>query len=86
MKLFHAERVNQTSVYPHEIFNLALRHFAHAVIIVKNHPGAETKSSRADVEVTKDIKKALAVINIALHDYLIIAGTSWVSFKSLCHR
>ena len=83
---FSRGTVNQTSVYPHEIFNLALRHFAHAVIIVKNHPSAETKSSRADVKVTKDIKKALVVIDIALHDYLIIAGTSWVSFKSLCHR
>ena len=77
--------VNQTSVYPREIVNLALRHFAHAVIIVHNHPGAETKPSRADIEVTKDIKKALAVMGIALHDHLIVAGTSCVSFKSLGH-
>ena len=65
--------------------NLALRHFAHAVIIVHNHVGAETKPSRADIEVTKDIKKALAVMGIALHDHLIVAGTSCVSFKSLGH-
>jgi DNA repair protein RadC len=77
--------VNQTSVYPREIVNLALRHFAHAVIIVHNHPGAETKPSRADIEDTKDIKKALAVMGIALHDHLIVAGTSCVSFKSLGH-
>ena len=49
--------VNQTSVYPREIVNLALRHFAHPVIIVHNHPGAETKPSRANIEVTKDIKR-----------------------------
>jgi DNA repair protein RadC len=49
--------VNQTSVYPREIINLALWHFAHAVIIVHNQPGAVTKPSRADIEVTKDIKK-----------------------------
>ena len=77
--------VNQTSVYPREIVNLALRHFAHAVIIVHNHPGEETKPSRADIEVTKDIKKVLAVMSIALHDHLIVAGTSSVSFKSLGH-
>ena len=77
--------VNQTSVYPREIVNLALRHFAHAVIIVHNHPGEETKPSRADIEVTKDVKKALAVMSIALHDHLIVAGTSSVSFKSLGH-
>ena len=77
--------VNQTSIYPREIDNLTLQHFAHAVIIVRNHPGVKTKSSRADIEVTKDIKKALAVMGIALHDHLIVVGTSCVSFKSLSH-
>jgi DNA repair protein RadC len=71
--------VNQTSIYPREIINLVLRHFAHAVIFVHNHPGAETIPSRADIEVTKDIKKALAVMGIALHNHLIVAGGNCVS-------
>ena len=33
--------VNQTSVYPYEIINLVLRHFAHAIIFLRNHPGAK---------------------------------------------
>ena len=49
--------VNQTSVYPREIINLVLRQLANAVIFVRNHPGAETKHSRADIEITKDIKR-----------------------------
>ena len=49
--------VNQTSVYPREIINLILRHLTHAAIFVRNHPGAETKPSRADIEITKDIKR-----------------------------
>ena len=49
--------VNQTSVDPREIVNLVLQHFAHAVIFVHNHLGAETKPSRADIKVTKDIKR-----------------------------
>ena len=77
--------VNQTSVYPREIVNLALRHFAHAVIIMHNHSSAKTKPSCANIEVTKDIKKALAVMGIALHDHLIVAGTSCVSAESLRH-
>jgi DNA repair protein RadC len=35
--------------------------------------------------VSKDIKKALAVMGIALHDHLIVAGASCVSLKSLDH-
>ena len=79
------ETVNQTSVYPRELINLILRHLAHAVIFVRNHPGAETNPSRADIEVSKDIKKALAVMGIALHDHPIAAGASCVSLKSLGH-
>jgi len=77
--------VNQTSVYPREIINLVLRHLAHAAIFVRNHPGAETKPSRVDIEVSKDIKKALAVMGIVLHNHLIVAGASCVSLKSLGH-
>ena len=50
-----------------------------------NHPGAETKPSRADIEVTKEIKKSSAVMCTALNDHLIVAGTSCVSLKSLGH-
>jgi DNA repair protein RadC len=77
--------VNQTSVYQRKIVNLALRHFAHAVVIVHNYLGAETKPSRNDINVTQDIKKVLAVMGIAPHDHLIVASTSCVSFKSLGH-
>jgi DNA repair protein RadC len=77
--------VNQTAVYPREVVNLALRHFAQAVIIVHNHPGAEMHPSRADIDVTRDIAAALGVMDIKLHDHLIVAGTDCVSFKSLGH-
>ena len=77
--------VNQTLVYPRKIVNFALQHLAHAANIVHNHPGAETKPSHADIEVTKDLKKALAAMGIALHDHPIVAGTSCTSFKSLGH-
>ncbi|MGB1998657.1 MAG: JAB domain-containing protein [Candidatus Puniceispirillaceae bacterium] len=46
---------------------------------------SDTKPSRADIEVPKDIKKALAVMGIAPHDHLIIAGSSCISFKGLGH-
>jgi DNA repair protein RadC len=55
------------------------------VILLHNHPSGELKPSRADIDVTRDIEKALAVMGIALHDHLIIADTTCVSFKSLGH-
>jgi DNA repair protein RadC len=55
------------------------------VILLHNHPSGELKPSRADIDVTRDIEKALAVMGIALHDHLIIANIACVSFKSLGH-
>jgi DNA repair protein RadC len=55
------------------------------LILLHNHPSGKVKPSRADIDVTRDIKKALAVMGIALHDHLIIADTTCVSFKSLGH-
>ena len=77
--------VNQTAVYTREVVNAALKHQAQAVILLHNHPSGELKPSRADIDVTRDIEKALAVMGIALHDHLIIADTTCVSFKSLGH-
>ncbi len=77
--------VNQTGFYTREVVNAALKHQAQAVILRHNHPSGELKPSRADIDVTRDIKKALAVMGVTLHDHLIIADTTCVSFKSLGH-
>jgi DNA repair protein RadC len=77
--------VNQTAVFTREVVNAALKHQAQAVILLNNHPSGEVKPSRADIDVTRDIKNALALMAIALRDHLIIADTTCVSFKSLGH-
>ena len=75
--------VDQTPVYVREVINAALRHHAKAVILVHNHPSGETEPSRADIDMTAELKTALALVTITLHDHLIVAGKTVVSFKSL---
>jgi len=77
--------INQTPVYVREVVNCALKHHAQAVILVHNHPSGETEPSRADIEMTLELKRALEIMTIGLHDHLIVAGTECVSFKSLGH-
>ena len=76
---------NQTTVYTREVVNTDLQHQAQAVILPHNHPSGEVKPSRADIDVTRQIERAIAVMGIALHDHLIIANTSCVSFKNPGH-
>ena len=75
--------VDQTPVYVREVINAALRHHAKAVILVHNHPSGETEPSRADIDMTAEMKIALSLVTITLHDHLIVAGKTAVSFKSL---
>ncbi|MEC8130154.1 MAG: DNA repair protein RadC [Pseudomonadota bacterium] len=75
--------VDQTPVSVREVINAALRHHAKAVILVHNHPSGETEPSRADIDMTTELNAALSLVTITLHDHLIVAGKTVVSFKSL---
>ena len=75
--------IDQTEVCPREVVNATLKHHPRSVIHLHNHPSGEPKPSRADIAVTRDIKKALTVMGITLHDHLIIADTNCVSSKRL---
>ena len=80
----HAARsVDQTPVFVREVINAALQHHAKAVILVHNHPSGEAEPSRADIDMTAELKTALSLVKITLRDHLIIAGKTVVSFKSL---
>ena len=76
-------RVDQTPVYVGEDINSVLKHHAKAVIVVHNNPSGERERSRADIDMTAELKAALALVTVTLHDHLIVAGQDVVSFKNL---
>jgi len=72
--------VNHTPVYPREVAKRALELHATAVILVHNHPSGDPTPSRADIEMTAEVRDALAVLSITLHDHVIIGNGTWLSF------
>lgn len=74
--------VDQVSVYPREITKRALFLNASSIIMVHNHPGGNTKASKEDIEVTRQIANALSPFKIKIHDHIIISDKSFFSFKS----
>jgi DNA repair protein RadC len=75
--------VDHAPVYPREIARRCLELSATAVILVHNHPSGDPAPSRADIDITKDIAKALSAIGVVVHDHLVIGRTGHASFKSL---
>jgi DNA repair protein RadC len=75
--------VDQAPVYPREVARRALELAASAVILVHNHPSGDPTPSRSDVEMTKEVAKALSALEIKLHDHLIVGRGEPVSMKSM---
>jgi DNA repair protein RadC len=75
--------VDHTPVYTREVVKRALEIGASALILVHNHPSGDPTPSKADIAVTKDIMKAAAPLNIAIHDHLIIGRGRHTSLRDL---
>lgn len=71
--------LNQTAVYPREVVKLALQHNTAAVILVHNHPSGHPEASDADIALTRQLKQAMALIDVRIPDHFIVAGDHTVS-------
>lgn len=77
--LFHGT-INEANVYPREIVKRALDHHAANIILAHNHPSGHAEPSTADKEITQLITQALALIDIAVVDHIIVGHPGIFSF------
>ena len=72
--------LTQTSVYPREVVKTALHFNAAAVIFAHNHPSGVAQPSQADELLTRQLREALALVEIKVLDHFIVAGNQCLSF------
>ena len=72
--------LTQTSVYPREVVKAALAANAAAVIFAHNHPSGVAQPSQAAELLTRQLKEALALVEVKVLDHFIIAGNQALSF------
>ena len=48
-----------------------------------NHPSGDPTPSKADIETTREVAKASALLGVTLHDHIIIGRNRHSSLKSL---
>ena len=58
----------------------ALKHNAAAVILAHNHPSCVAEPSQADLDITRQLKKVLDLVEIKVLDRIIIGGGDTLSF------
>jgi DNA repair protein RadC len=59
-------------IHPREVFREAIRHNASAILAVHNHPSGDPAPSRADIQVTRQLRESAKIVGIELIDHIII--------------
>ncbi|KAA5604655.1 JAB domain-containing protein [Roseospira marina] len=74
--------VNHTPVYPREVVRRALELHASSLILVHNHPSGDPSPSKADIQMTLQVRNAAHAVGVTLHDHVIVGRGGHVSFKA----
>jgi DNA repair protein RadC len=72
--------IDGASVHPREVVRRALLHNAAAVILSHNHPSGVAEPSRADIQLTRRLTEALALIDVRVLDHIVVGDGNGVSF------
>ncbi len=83
MEQMFSGTLTQTSVYPREVVKRSLHYNAAAVVFAHNHPSGIAKQSHADEMITKELTKALALIDVRVLDHFVVAGNETLSFAEI---
>jgi len=73
-----------TLVHPREVLGPALREGAAALILIHNHPSGDPAPSREDLRLTRQLVDAAQLVDLKIHDHVIIGNGSgaWVSLAT----
>ena len=71
--------LSSTVIHPREVFQLAIRKSAAAVIFIHNHPSGDPTPSSQDIETTKRLIEAGKLLGIRVLDHVIIGDGRYVS-------
>ncbi len=73
--------LNQSLVGPREVFRVAIKENAMAVILVHNHPSGDPTPSREDLAVTERLEKVAQTIGIQMLDHVVVARQGALSIQ-----
>ncbi len=73
--------VNASVIDVRVLMKEAIENLACGIILAHNHPSGKLEPSREDIAITEKVAKAGNVLDIHLHDHLIVAGSKYFSFR-----
>lgn len=66
-------------VHPREVFKPAILESAASVILLHNHPSGDPTPSREDIKLTRQLVECARLLDLRVHDHLIVGRGRYVS-------
>jgi len=66
-------------VHPREVFKPAILESAASVILLHNHPSGDPTPSREDIRLTRQLVECARLLDLRIHDHVIVGHGSYVS-------
>ena len=67
-------------VHPREVFKPAILESAASVILLHNHPSGDPTPSREDIRLTRQLVECARLLELPIHDHVVIGHGRFVSF------
>ena len=74
--------LNASMVHPRELFKIAVKRSAAAMILAHNHPSGDPAPSKEDISLSKRLIEAGEILGIDVLDHIIIGDNKFTSLKS----
>ena len=74
--------LDSSLVHPREVFRAAITEAAAGIILVHNHPSGDPTPSAEDRAVTRQLVAAGQLLDLPVHDHIIVAGDRFLSFAT----
>ena len=75
--------ITSTSADPKLIFMAALKANASTIIVAHNHPSGDPNPSTVDKNLTRKITQAGRLLDISVHDHLVVTRHFYYSFADM---
>lgn len=77
--------LTEALVHPREVFFPAVRHKAASFVVAHNHPSGDLTPSEADHQLTDRLLQVSALMDIPMHDHLIVGRGGYRSVRQQWH-
>ena len=75
--------LSSTVVHPREVFSMAVRKSAAAIVFVHNHPSGDAMPSQEDIETTSRLTDCGVLLGIRVLDHIIIGDGYFSSMREM---